>query len=335
MAQRASSSATYQDGSLRIALPGDRQMEDETVRFLAECGLAVRRPSARQYIGTVTSIKGVSVLFQRSADIPGQLDEGAVDMAILGYERFLESRDDEGDSTVVIKDLGYSRCQLVIAVPNSWTHVTYVKDLARLAKEAEERGGALRVATKYHRLVGRFLDERGIKGYRSIQVSGGVEAAPLIDIADIVCDIASSGSTLRENNLKVLEDGVIVQSTSCLVANKRLLKESPAKLEATKTVIELIEARLRAEGFYHIIANVQGESHESVARLVMKSPDLGGMQGPTVSNVVSKTGEPEKHGSLAKPPYSAKSSEPGLCHCDDRLTPRQRRPPLRQPLGWA
>ena len=288
MAQR---SPNYQNGALRIALPGDRQMEDDTLSFLAECGLTVRRPSTRQYMGSVTSIKGVSVLFQRSADIPSLLDDGAVDVAIIGYERYLESRADEGESTVIIKDLGYSRCQLVVAVPNAWTNVNHVKDLARVAQEAEQRGGALRVATKYHRLVSRFLDERGVKGYRSIHVSGGVEAAPLIDTADIVCDIASSGSTLRENNLKVLEDGVIVQSASCLVANKQLLRDSPEKLAATKTVVELIEARLRAEGFYHIIANVQGDSQESVARLVMKSPDLAGMQGPTVANVVSKTGE--------------------------------------------
>jgi ATP phosphoribosyltransferase len=277
-----------QNSNLRIALPGDRQMEDDTLRFLEGCGLTVRRPSARQYIGSISSIKGVSVLFQRSADIPGELDAGAVDLAIVGYERYLESRDDSGESTVLIQDLGYARCQLVLAVPNSWSHVRTVQDLA---KEAASRPGGLRVATKYHRMVGRFLDEKGVKGYRSVHVSGGVEAAPQMDTADMVCDIASSGGTLRENNLRILDDGVIVQSASCLVANKKLLRGNRAKLEATKTVVELIEARLRAEGFYHIIANVRGQSPESVASLVMKDPDLGGMQGPTVATVVSKTGE--------------------------------------------
>ena len=287
---RGQAASSYQDGTLRIALPGDRQMEDDTVKFLAECGLAVWRPSARQYIGSIASIKGVSVLFQRSVDIPGTLDEGAVDLAVVGYERFLESRDDEGESTVVIRDLGYARCQLVIAVPNAWDHVNTVEDLAKVAAGAQTKGG-LRVATKYHRLVGRFLAQRGVKAFRSIQVSGGVEAAPQIDTADIVCDIASSGGTLRENNLKILENGVIVQSASCLVANKRLLRGNAAKLEAAKTIVEFIESRLRAVGFYHIIANVRGDSVESVARQVMQSADLAGMQGPTVANVVSQTGE--------------------------------------------
>ena len=70
-----------------MALPGDRQMEGETLDFLNNCGLTVRRPSPRQYVGEVANLEGVSVLFQRSADIPGQLDAGAVDLAIVGYER--------------------------------------------------------------------------------------------------------------------------------------------------------------------------------------------------------------------------------------------------------
>lgn len=280
-----------QDGKLRLALPGDRMMEADTLNFLAGCGLPVRRPSTRQYIGSLASVEGVSVLFQRSVDIPGQLDEGAVDLAIVGYERYLESRDDQGDTTVLIPDLGYSRCQLVIAVPNSWTQVSTMRDLARVAEENAQKGGTLRVATKYHRLVVGFLAKHGVKGCRSVHVSGGVEAAPLIDTADIVCDISSSGGTLRENNLKVLDDGVIVNSASCLLANKKMLKADPAKLQATKCVIELIEARLRAEGFYHIIANVRGGSHEKVAQRVMDSPDVSGMQGPTIARVVSKTGE--------------------------------------------
>ena len=277
------------EGCLRLALPSDRIMEEDTLGFLANCGLPVLRPSSRQYIGQVATIEGVSVLFQRSADIPGGLDAGTVDLAIMGLERYLEGRDHQGDTTLVIEDLGYSRCQLVVAVPNSWAHVTRMKDLAEVAAELSRQGNGLRVATKYHRQVGRFLDAHQVEGYRLVHISGAIEAAPLIGSADIVSDLSSSGDTLRENNLRVLEDGVIVRSAACLAANKRLLREHPSRLEATKTVLELMEARLRAEGFYTIIANIRGKSMESVAGQVLSNPDVAGMQGPTVARVVSKT----------------------------------------------
>lgn len=279
------------DGCLRLALPSDRAMEEDTLGFLANCGLPVLRPSARQYVGRLAAVEGVLVLFQRSADIPSELDTGAVDLAIMGLERYLESRDPEGDTALAIEDLGYSRCQLVVAAPNSWSQVTCMKDLAGVAAELSQRGEALRVATKYHRQVGRFLDAHEVRGYRLVHISGAIEAAPLIGSADIVSDLSSSGDTLRENNLKVLEDGVIVRSAACLAVNKRLLREDSAKLEATRTVLELIEARLRAEGFYTIIANIQGESMEAVAQQVLSNPDVAGMQGPTVARVISRTGE--------------------------------------------
>jgi ATP phosphoribosyltransferase len=211
-------------------------------------------------------------------------------MAIIGWERYLESRDESGDTLEVIRDLGYSRTDLVVAVPNSWTDIETMADLAAMAQRwrSEERG--LKVATKYHRQVARFLDEHQVEGARLVHVNGAIEAAPVMGTADIVSDLSSSGGTLRENDLKPLKDGLIVQSSACLVANRSQLRQESARLAATKTVLELIEARLRAEGFYSIIANVQGDSVESVARRVAENPDLGGMQGPSVGRVVSGNG---------------------------------------------
>ena len=266
-------------------------MEEDTLRFMANCGLPVRRASARQYTGTVATVDGVSVLFQRSVDIPSRLDDGSVDMAIIGWERYLESRDENGDTLDVIRDLGYSRADLVVAVPNGWTEVDTMADLAAVAGRWQREERSLRVATKYHRQVTRFLEEHQVAGARLVHVNGAIEAAPLMGTADVVSDLSSSGGTLRENDLKPLKDGVIVQSAACLVASKRGLRDESAKLEATKTVLELLEARLRAEGFYSIIANVRGDSVDSVARRVSENPDLAGMQGPSVGRVISSTGE--------------------------------------------
>jgi len=219
-------------------------------------------------------------------DIPGELDAGVIDAAILGYERFLENRNEKGDSFAVLKDLGFSRSNLVVAVPNAWHDVRTSKDLARMAKARR-----LRVGTKYHRLVGDYLRRKGVSPYDLIHINGAIEAAPLIGTADVISDMVSSGATLRENNLRPLDDGTIVESAACFVVNRRLLKSDAKKLEMTKTLLELIEARLRAEGFYSIIANIRGESVEAVAARVTKNPIVAGMQGPTVSTVVSKTGD--------------------------------------------
>ena len=275
-------------GQLRIALPSDRMMEGDTLAFMANCGLSVSRASARQYTGSIANIEGATVLFQRSVDIPGELDEGVVDLAIVGMERYLEDRDEDGDSTVVIPSLGYSYTDLVVAVPNTWSDIRTMKDLARVAESKGNDGTKLRVATKYHRQVAAFLSDNGVSPYRLVHVTGACEAAPLIGTSDIISDLSSSGATLRENDLRPLDDGTIVRSAACLVANKRMLREESAKLQATKTLLELIEARRRAEGYYNIIANIRGESMEAVARLVASNPDLAGMQGPTVSKVYSK-----------------------------------------------
>ncbi len=279
------------DRQLRLALPSDRMMEGDTLDFMRNCGLPVSRPSARVYTATLPSIKGVTIIFQRSVDIPGELEEGAFDLAIVGMERYLEGRDERGDTTVVMADLGYSRADLVVAVPNAWTDVQAMADLRRAAGEMQRQGRPLRMATKYQRQAGRFLDQHQIAGYKLVHITGAIEAAPVIGTADIICDLTSSGGTLRENNLRPLQDGTIVRSAACLVGNKRVLREEPGKLEAAKTVLELIEARLRAEGFYSVIANIRGESVESVARRVTECPDVAGMQGPTVARVVSKHGD--------------------------------------------
>ncbi len=293
MGKTGISRATAQgkDGVLRFAMPSDRIMEQDALHFMEDCGLRVVRPSVRQYQGEIAGVKGVSVLFQRSADIPAKIDEGSVDIGIVGLDRYHESRNEKGDTSVIIEDLGFSKCELVLAVPNSWTHVCTTKDLGEVAREFKAQGNALRIATKYNRLSGKFLESKGLKEYKLIQSSGAMEAAPSMGYADMIADISSSGATLRENNLKTLDDGTVLKSQACLIGNKRLITNDPAKLQTTKRLLELVEARLRAGIFYHIIGNIQGESPEVVAKRVMSSSDVSGMQGPTISRVYSKTGE--------------------------------------------
>ncbi len=118
-----------------------------------------------------------------------------------------------------------------------------------------------------------------------VDSQGATEAAPALGYADLIADITETGTTLRENRLKVVAGTTILASQACLIAGKRQLKRHPAKLASIQTVLELIEARRRARGYAQIIANVPGDEPSIVAARVVESADLQGLHGPTVAPV--------------------------------------------------
>ncbi len=276
---------------LRVAIPSDGEMYESTLAFFAECGLSVNRGNSRQYTGTLRSVEGVQVLFQRVADITSKVEEGSADVGIVGLDRFAEAHIDDGDGIIVCEDLAYSRCELVMAVPQAWIDVLEMADLADLALDFRERGRDLRVATKYPRLTQRSFYSRGINYFTVVQSSGTLEAAPLMGFADIIVDISATGTTLRENQLKTLVDGTLLRSQACLIGNRRTLAESPAKQELARHLIERMEGYLEARHFFSVTGNVQGESADHVARAVLDKAELAGMKGPTVAQVYTPEGD--------------------------------------------
>lgn len=275
---------------LRLAVPSDGEMYDPTTRFLAECGLNLERGNSRQYMAGITSIDGGLALFQRVADITGKVEEGSVDIGIVGFDRFEESHVEDGEGIVIIPDLEYSKCELVMAVQESWVDVSNMADIADLAVEFRERGRDLRVATKYPRIVRRFLFSHNINYFNIVHSSGTLEVAPAMGFADIIADIASTGVTLRENHLKTIDDGTILNSQACLIGNKKLLSSSPLKLEAARNIVERVEGYLEARGFFQITANIPGKSAQQVATAVRERSMLSGLEGPTVAQVYGDDG---------------------------------------------
>lgn len=275
--------------SLYLAIPSNSELHDPTMRFFESCGLPIQRPSSRRYTGQIPALPGTVVVFQRSADIPAKIDEGSTDLGIVGLERYYESRADGGDSLMLVEDMGYGHCELIIAVPDSWIDVSSMADLAELSAELREKGRELRVATKYHRLVRQFFLNKGLYYFTSVEASGALEAAPIMGYADIIADIASTGVTLRENRLKVIAEGTIMRAQACLIGNRRLLKESQSKLDITRRILELIEARRRADNYYTVTANIRGESADAVAEHVKTRPEIAGIEGPTIARVYSKS----------------------------------------------
>ncbi len=276
---------------LRLALPS-KGMEEDTLQFLRRCGLRVDRTNPRQYRASMSGLPGgpVEIVFQRATDIFDEVDQGTVDLGITGYDIVAEHRSEEDNVLVVHGELGYQKCALVLAVPEGWVDVASVSDLAEVTAELRSAGRELRVATKYTNLTRQFFYDRGITYFSLVEVSGALEAAPSLDTADIISDLTSSGVTLRENRLKTIAGGTIQASQACLIGNRRALQTSPAKLEATRGLLELIEATLRSHSHVSLTANIRGQSEESVARLVNASGDIAGLRGPTVARVYPKGG---------------------------------------------
>ena len=252
---------------------------------MRSCGLTVSRPNARRYAGSVPSIPGVQVLFQRSGDVTHKVEEGSAELGVTGLDRVLEYRNDESRAAVLIEDLRYGRCEFVMAVPNSWMDVTSLSDLADLALEFRQEGKQLRIATKYPRLLRSYLYERGINYFTLVPASGAMEAAPAAGYADLIADLTATGVTLRENQLKTLDEGTILTSQACLIANPVLLAASQKALSLARSIVELMEGHLRAEPYYRVTANVRASSAEEVSSTVLARPDLAGLRGPTVARV--------------------------------------------------
>ncbi len=276
---------------LRLAIPSDGEMYESTLSFLRECGLNVNRTNSRRYTGSLRSLEGAMVLFQRAADITAKVEDGSADVGIVGLDRFAESHVDDGAGFIVCEDLGYSQCDLVVAVPEAWIDVTDMADIGDLAVQFRERGRDLRVATKYPRLTQRFFFGRGINYFTIVPSSGTLEAAPIMGFADIIVDISSTGTTLRENKLKPLVDGTVLRSQACLVGNRDTLKQSPIKQESARRLIEQIEGYLEARRFFRVTANVRGPSADDVARAVLERLELAGLKGPTVAQVYTHEGD--------------------------------------------
>jgi ATP phosphoribosyltransferase len=279
------------DGSLRLALPSKGRPYEEALAFMADCGLAIARPNPRQYVAGIPALPGVTVVFDHSSEIPEKLRDGSVDVGVTGTDSLFESgEEDDERAAIIADDLGFMRGQLVLAVPDAWIDVWTIHDLADLSVRFRDRHRTLRIASDWPSLTRRFLHRQGIYYADVVEQPGAVESAPLMGYADAISTLTSTGTSLRENRLKTLEGGAVLQATQCLVANLETLRRQPEKLAPLARILELIEARQLARDLVSVVANVRGPSPEAVAAHIWARPELAGLQGPTVAPVYGQPG---------------------------------------------
>lgn len=270
--------------AIRLSLPSKGRLETDALDFLAETGLRVFKPNPRQYEAQVPSLPELGIIFQRPADIVVSVRQGSIDFGITGMDVIEEKRGANDDIIVLHDALGFGHCSLKLAVPEAWSDVT---DISSLKKSASTLDRPLRVATKFPFLTERFLNAQNIT-HTLIFAEGTLETAPTIGYADMISDLVSSGQTLQDNRLRALGDGLIQSSQAALIANRKSLQTNPDALEMARRLLEYFEAHLRAKENLLVIANMRGESAESIASKLFTETSVGGLQGPTISPIITR-----------------------------------------------
>lgn len=270
---------------IRIALPSKGLLADGSKTLLAEVGLPVYNPNPRQYIAWIQRLPEVEVIFQRPGDIVISVRDGSVDFGITGRDIYLEKKDSNGRILELHSQLGFGKCTLNVIIPDEWQEMEKMSDLKKYQKSL---GRPLKVATKFPKLTKDYFQSGPEIAIDVIQAEGALEIAPTVGYADLIVDLVSTGTTLRDNRLRRLSDGTILSSEACLISNRERLREDPKTLEIARLLLEMIGAHLRGKQNLAVFANVRGSSEEQVAQNIFQQEVISGLQGPTISRILNR-----------------------------------------------
>jgi ATP phosphoribosyltransferase len=207
---------------LTIAVPSKGRLKDQVAELFDRVGLALRKSGhERGYRGALAGLDGVEVIYVSAAEIVHQLKSGRVHLGVTGEDLIRETLADVDGTVEFLTPLDLGRADVVVAVPDCWIDVDRMADLEDVAAQfARQHGRRLRVATKYMSLTRRFFAAHGVTGYRIVESAGATEATPAAGTSELIVDITTTGTTLRANHLKVLEDGLILKSQAQLFASR-------------------------------------------------------------------------------------------------------------------
>jgi ATP phosphoribosyltransferase len=204
--------------TLKLGVPSKGRLMSDTFEWFGARGITLERTgSDREYAGRVEGIEGVSLILLSASEIPRELAAGRIHLGVTGTDLIHEKLALWDQLVAPVQELGFGHADLIIAVPQGWVDVDTLDDLdAAAAAFRAVHGFRMRIATKYHRLVREFLRDAGVADYALVDSQGATEGTVGNETAEAIADITSSGETLRANHLKILSDGLILQSQATL-----------------------------------------------------------------------------------------------------------------------
>ncbi|MCL6273447.1 ATP phosphoribosyltransferase [Muricauda sp. 2012CJ35-5] len=237
---------------IRIAVQKSGRLNEDSLKILKDCGVSI--DNGKDQLKATARNFPLEVFYLRNGDIPQYLRDGVVDIAIIGENVLVE----KGEDILVMERLNFSKCRVSLAVPNSMEYNS--------VQDFEGR----RIATSYPNTVKKYLESKGVKAELHI-INGSVEIAPNIGLANGICDIVSSGSTLFKNNLKEVE--VILKSEAVLAVSPKISEEREEILTRLRFRINSV---LQARQNKYVLLNAPNEKLDEIIAI------LPGMRSPTV-----------------------------------------------------
>lgn len=237
---------------LKIAIQKSGRLFDESLKILKDCGISI--DNGHDQLKVRARNFPLEVMYLRNGDIPKYLRDGVADIGIIGENLLIE----KGDDLEIVERLGFSKCRVSLAIPKEQE----LKGLSELEGK--------RIATSYPNTVNRFLNREGIQAELHM-ISGSVEIAPNIGLADAIVDIVSSGSTLFKNNLK--EVTTILESEAVLAASPKIGTEQRELLDK---LLFRLRSVLKARDSRYVLLNAPNDKVDAIIKI------LPGMRSPTV-----------------------------------------------------
>jgi ATP phosphoribosyltransferase len=237
---------------LRMAVQKSGRLSEDSLSLFKACGIKFENGSGK--LKSISSNFPIEFLFLRDDDIPGYVEDGVADLGVIGQNVLVES----AKNVAEIKLLGFSKCRLSLAIPRSEKY--------RNITDLEGKN----IATSYPNILTNYLNTKGVKADIH-EISGSVEIAPSIGLAEAICDIVSTGGTLLSNGLKEVE--TVFQSEAVLVAHQNLSVEKQTILDLLTFRIDAVQ---RAKNSKYVVLNTRNENITSIMEL------LPGMKAPSV-----------------------------------------------------
>ena len=210
---------------IKIGLPSKGRLKEDTLKVFKKRKLNIISKD-RGLFGYIKKISNIKIIYLHARECIEQLSLGNIDLGFSGLDLLRESETNIQNNISIVNKFNYGQANLVLAIPDLWIDVQTLLDLDEVAFEFKrKKKRLLRVASKYPNLTRTFLYSKGVTQFQLVQSLGSTEISPFTGIAEIISDITSTGATLRDNNLRILKDGLILKSQAALMQSKLSTKK--------------------------------------------------------------------------------------------------------------
>ena len=208
---------------ITIGLPSKGRLKESSISFLDKNNLKLTTNGGeRNYFAEVKNFPNIKIIYLHAKEIIQRIGDDTLDIGISGLDLLNESATNLKQKIEIKKKLDFGLANVVIDVPDDWIDVQTLADLEEVSFDfRDKKNTRLRVATKYPNLTNTFLVSKGITQYKIVPSLGATETYPFIGSSEIITDITSTGKTLKDNNLRILKDGLILKSQACLFYSKK------------------------------------------------------------------------------------------------------------------